>query len=65
MRRIIYSSQATHDLGPQELSELLTMARELNQRDGLTGMLLYCGQSFLQLLEGGPGLWRRPTGRTY
>jgi hypothetical protein len=52
MRRIIYSSQATHDVGPQELTELLSVARDLNQRVGLTGMLLYCGQSFLQALEG-------------
>jgi Sensors of blue-light using FAD len=54
MRRIIYSSQATHDVGPQELTELLAVARDLNQRVGLTGMLLYCGQSFLQVLEGEP-----------
>jgi hypothetical protein len=54
MRRIIYSSQATHDLGPQELTELLSAARDLNQRVGLTGMLLYCSQSFLQVLEGEP-----------
>jgi hypothetical protein len=52
MRRIIYSSQATQDVGPQELAELLSVARDLNQRVGLTGMLLYCGQSFLQVLEG-------------
>jgi hypothetical protein len=52
MRRIIYSSQATHDVGPQELTELLSVARDLNTRVGLTGMLLYCSQSFLQVLEG-------------
>jgi Sensors of blue-light using FAD len=54
MRRIIYSSQATHDVAPQELTDLLSAARDLNQRVGLTGMLLYSSQSFLQVLEGEP-----------
>lgn len=52
MRRIIYCSQATHDFAPEELVELLRTVRELNTRAGLSGMLLYCSQSFLQMLEG-------------
>jgi hypothetical protein len=54
VRRIIYCSQATHDVGPEELVALLELARAKNHRDGLTGMLLYCSQSFLQMLEGEP-----------
>ena len=52
MKRIIYCSQATDDLGPDELVALLELARRANERAGLSGMLLYCSQSFLQVLEG-------------
>ena len=52
MKRLIYCSQATHDFGPEELVELLEQARGRNMGDGLSGMLLYCSQSFLQMLEG-------------
>lgn len=52
MKRIIYCSQATHDVSPDELVALLELARHRNEQDGLSGMLLYCSQSFLQVLEG-------------
>lgn len=52
MKRIIYCSQATHDFGPDELIALLENARALNEKAGLSGMLLYCSQSFLQVLDG-------------
>jgi hypothetical protein len=54
MRRIIYCSQATDDVAADELVELLQTARRNNEATGLTGMLLYCSQSFLQLLDGDP-----------
>ncbi len=54
MRRMIYCSQATADFSPDELVALLELARRKNERAGLTGMLLYCSQSFLQMLEGDP-----------
>ena len=54
MKRIIYCSQATHDFSPDELVALLESARVRNEAAGLTGMLLYCSQSFLQMLEGEP-----------
>lgn len=54
MRRIIYASRATRDLSPDELVDLLSTARALNEQAGLTGMLVYAGQSFLQALEGDP-----------
>jgi hypothetical protein len=54
MRRIIYASRATRDLAPDELVDLLATARALNDQAGLTGMLVYAGQSFLQALEGEP-----------
>lgn len=52
MKRIIYASQATYDFSPEELVELLEKARVKNEAAGLTGMLLYSSQSFLQVLEG-------------
>jgi len=52
VKRIIYCSQATHDFAPDELVELLELSRRNNQRAGLSGMLLYSSQSFLQVLEG-------------
>ncbi len=54
MKRIIYCSQATDDVTPDELITLLELARHKNEQVGLTGMLLYSSQSFLQVLEGEP-----------
>jgi hypothetical protein len=54
VKRIIYCSQATTDFSPDELVTLLEVARHKNSGSGLTGMLLYCSQSFLQVLEGDP-----------
>ena len=52
MKRIIYCSQATIDFSPEELVALLERSRSNNEACGLSGMLLYCSQSFLQMLEG-------------
>ncbi len=52
MRRIVYCSQATADVSPDELIALLEVTRSNNERAGLSGMLLYSSQSFLQVLEG-------------
>jgi len=37
---------------PDELDELLRLARQLNERRGVTGVLLFTGGHFAQLLEG-------------
>ena len=52
MRRIIYASQAAFDFTPEELVALLEASRTNNEAAGLSGMLLYASQSFLQMLEG-------------
>lgn len=52
MKRLIYCSQAVHDVSPDELVDLLEVSRRNNERTGLSGMLLYSSQSFLQVLEG-------------
>ena len=54
MKRIIYCSQASHDFAPEELVTLLETSRRNNEPAGLSGMLLYSSQSFLQILEGDP-----------
>jgi hypothetical protein len=54
MKRIIYCSQATYDFAPEELVTLLEISRRNNEPGGLSGMLLYSSQSFLQVLEGEP-----------
>lgn len=55
MKRLIYCSQASYDIDPDELVALLEISRRNNARAGLSGMLLYSSQSFLQVLEGEPG----------
>ena len=63
MRRIVYCSQATHDVSPDELVALLELSRRNNEATGLSGMLLYCSQSFLQVLEGESSALERTYGR--
>lgn len=52
MKRLIYCSQATDDIAHEELVALLEVSRRNNQAAGLSGMLLYSSESFLQVLEG-------------
>lgn len=62
MLSIVYSSRAASDIGQSDLRELLTRSRSNNERDGLTGMLLYRSGYFLQVLEGpDDGVRRRLT----
>ena len=49
---IVYASSSTQLLSQQELEELLVVARRNNTRDDITGLLLYEGGNFLQILEG-------------
>lgn len=52
MIQLIYRSAARSRLNQQQLTDLLTQARDRNAQHGLTGMLLYDDGSFLQVLEG-------------
>jgi hypothetical protein len=63
VRRILYCSQATQDVSPDELVALLEHSRSNNEAAGLSGMLLYCSQSFLQVLEGEPAALAETYGR--
>lgn len=49
---IIYTSQATLDLPPEDLAALLEKARERNRALAITGIMVYRQRAFMQLLEG-------------
>lgn len=52
MIRLIYVSTATHEMNEEELLALLEQSRKKNADKGLSGMLLYAGGNFFQILEG-------------
>jgi len=52
MRRIVYLSTATRLMSDADLMEVLRVSRVNNARDNVTGLLLYQGGNFIQLLEG-------------
>jgi hypothetical protein len=69
MKYLIYVSQASHPMSSDELGEILKFSRERNDREGITGLLIYRFRSddrrgnFMQLLEGDAeaveAAWRR------
>ncbi|MCB1826599.1 MAG: BLUF domain-containing protein [Candidatus Competibacteraceae bacterium] len=52
MIHLIYVSSATHEMSEEDLLFLLKQARDRNKRQDVTGMLLYAGGNFFQVLEG-------------
>lgn len=50
--QLVYRSTATRYLYPHELAALLALSREKNAARQISGLLLYDGGKFLQLLEG-------------
>ncbi|MBN2894411.1 MAG: BLUF domain-containing protein [Campylobacterales bacterium] len=52
MIELIYVSSATKTMSEAELLGILEVSRIRNQEDGITGMLLYAGGNFFQVLEG-------------
>ena len=52
MFHVVYVSTATENLSPSQLRELLIVARHRNYSLGLTGLLLYAHERFIQVLEG-------------
>lgn len=52
MHQLIYLSQATAPFGDAQLQLLLARVRVTNARHGITGLLLYGNEQFLQVLEG-------------
>ena len=52
LSHLIYASSATRLMKEQDLLAILTKSHENNARLDVTGMLLYRGGNFLQVLEG-------------
>jgi Sensors of blue-light using FAD len=52
MHKIIYASQATRAISDRDLEVILETSRRNNTEGALTGLLLYCAESFLQIIEG-------------
>ncbi|MEQ8194911.1 MAG: BLUF domain-containing protein [Rhodospirillales bacterium] len=52
MLQAIYISAATRKFTANELQDLLKLARSHNHVHGISGMLVYYGGSFLQIIEG-------------
>ncbi len=50
--RIIYESTSSKDMDKAELAELLDVCERNNLKSGITGMLLYRGRRFMQVIEG-------------
>jgi len=52
MYYLVYISQATHVFTERDLLDLLIKARHANSKAGVTGMLVFIRDRFIQLLEG-------------
>lgn len=52
LKHLVYISSATQLFTREGLEELLNTARENNSREHVSGMLLYRGGNFIQVLEG-------------
>ena len=63
LRQLAFASRARPGLRSSETSDIIATSRSNNARDAITGVLLYSGQSFLQIVEGPDttvgALWRR------
>ena len=52
LKSLTYTSLASLDLDAGDLDAILAKARELNALDGITGLLVFNGTRFLQIIEG-------------
>jgi hypothetical protein len=52
LRRLAYVSYPSADLAPTEVSRIIQVSRVNNAARGLTGVLVYTGTDFAQLIEG-------------
>lgn len=52
MHELIYRSRAAAPFDRAEIGRILATARRVNAENGVTGLLLYSDESFLQVLEG-------------
>lgn len=52
LKSLTYTSVARPDLAPGDIRAIHETARHLNALDGVTGLLIYNGAGFLQVIEG-------------
>lgn len=50
--QLVYVSRATRELSTEDLTQLLSKIRPNNQSNSITGMLLFDGGAFMQVIEG-------------
>lgn len=50
---LVYASRIAPGLDPRFVADIVRRARVKNRRIGVTGLLVFDGESFCQLLEGG------------
>ena len=55
LKTLTYTSLARLDLAEGDLLDILAVARDLNALEGISGLLIFNGTHFLQVLEGSPG----------
>jgi hypothetical protein len=51
--RLMYTSRSNTGMDEQELASILRQSRPANTAEGITGMLVFSDQLFIQVLEGG------------
>ena len=54
LKSLTYTSLARLDLDASDIEAIHRSARELNALDGITGLLIFNGTHFLQIVEGSP-----------
>jgi hypothetical protein len=52
LKSLTYTSRARLDLTSEDLADIHQVARHLNALDGITGLLVFDGTRFLQIIEG-------------
>ena len=52
MKRLIYISTAIDTIQESDIDDIVATAQRVNEVQSLTGVLLFNGLNFLQLLEG-------------
>ncbi|HXD06530.1 MAG TPA: BLUF domain-containing protein [Burkholderiaceae bacterium] len=53
--RLLYASRAAQPVTPETIEAILAQCRAHNPGLGITGILCHCGDTFMQVLEGGRG----------
>lgn len=51
--RLLYASRSAEALTPEVVDGILNASRKVNPAHGITGLLCYSGDIFMQVLEGG------------